>query len=119
MAGSGDPVQQVGASVPEGSASAGAQRTFLPLYIKPGTPPFLKQHKRHEYLEEYVGFEKDRYRNTLKAVFCFVFGVLTLQAFTPGALLMIAMAARYQDLAWWATFIAKTYGRYRSLILVD
>ena len=110
--------QQVGATgIP--TAQDLPQRTFLPLHIKPGAPPFMKQHKRYEYLEEYVGYEKDRYKNTLKAVFCLGAGIMTLNAFAPGAFLMFAMAARYQDMAWWDGFITKTYGKYRSLVMVD
>ena len=114
----GSEAQQAGAL--SGSLGVGnLSRTFLPLEIKPGTPAFLKQHKRYEYVEEYAGFEKDRYKNTFKALFCFTFGLLTLQAFAPGGLLMLALAARYQDIAWWDGFITKTYGKYRSLTLVD
>ena len=96
-----------------------AQRTLLPLHIKPGSPAFLKQHKRYDYVSEYVGFEKDRYKNTLKAVFCLSFGIITLNAFPPGGLLMFALAARYQDIAWMDGFIGKHFGKYRSVILVD
>lgn len=94
-------------------------RSFLPVQIRPNAPPFIKQHTRFDYINEYVGFEKDRYKNVGKAVFCFAFGVLTLQAFPPGGLVMIAMAARYQDIAWMDGFITKNFGRYRSIIKVD
>ena len=118
MAGEGVEVtQQAAAGMPVGAGMP--QRTLLPLHIKPGTPPFVKQHKRYDYLDEYVGYQKDRYKNTLKAVFCLGAGVLTLNAFAPGALLMFALAARYQDMAWWDGFITKTYGKYRSLVMVD
>lgn len=110
-------VQQIGAAT--GITPGQPQRTFLPLQIRPGAPPFVKQHKRYDYLAEYVGYEKDRYKNTLKAVFCFSFGILTLQAFPPGGLLMFALAARFQDIAWMDGFINKTFGKYRSVVLVD
>ncbi len=111
-------VQQIGGSLSSGSAGL-PQRTFLPLQIKPGAPPFMRQHKRYDYIAEYVGFEKDRYKNMVKALFCFGSGLLTIQAFPPGGLLMIALAARYQDMAWWDGFISRTFGKYRSLVLVD
>ena len=110
-------IQQIGAST--GTAAGQPGRSFLPLYVKPGAPPFIKQHKRYTYLDEYVGYEKDRYKNMVKAVFCFGFGILTLQAFPPGALLMIALAARFQDIAWMDGFITRTFGKYRSIVLVD
>jgi len=111
-------VQQIGAAVTPAAAGM-PQRTFLPLYIKQGAPPFMKQHKRYDYLAEYVGYEKDRYKNTLKALFCFTFGILTLNAFPPGGLLMFALAARFQNIAWFDGFINKTFGKYRSIVLVD
>ncbi|MFH1056534.1 MAG: hypothetical protein V1717_01920 [Candidatus Micrarchaeota archaeon] len=112
-------VQQIGATVSGQQAGGLPQRTFLPLYIKKNAPPFMKQHKRYDYIAEYVGYEKDRYKNTLKAVFCLAGGVLTLNAFAPGALLMFALAARFQDIAWMDGFINKTFGKYRSLVIVD
>ncbi len=113
--------QQAGAvATPIGGAAGGMpQRSFLPLQIKPGAPPFMRQHKRYDYLAEYVGFTKDGYKNTVKAVFCFAGGVATLTTFAPGALLMFALAARYQDIAWMDFFITKTFGKYRSLVLID
>lgn len=110
-------VQQIGAST--GTSAGQPGRSFLPLYVKKGSPPFMKQHKRYDYLSEYVGYEKDRYKNMAKAIFCFVFGILTLQAFPPGGLLMIALAARFQDIAWMDAFITRTFGKYRSIVLVD
>ncbi len=110
-------VQQIGAAT--GATAGQPGRSFLPLHIKPNAPPFVKQHKRYDYLAEYVGYEKDRYKNMAKAIFCFIFGILTLQAFPPGALLMIALAARFQDIAWMDGFITRTFGKYRSIVLVD
>ncbi|NUN11416.1 hypothetical protein HUU53_02115 [Candidatus Micrarchaeota archaeon] len=93
--------------------------TLVPIEPVPGTPPFLRQKKRSDYFQEYFDFEKDGYKNTLKAVFYFGLGLITLQAFPPGGLLMIAMAARYQDIAHWDLNIVRNFGKTRSLVLVD
>lgn len=93
--------------------------TLLPVDVEPGTPPFIRQKKRLAYLEEYFDFEKDGYINTFKAIFYFVLGLITLQPFPPGGLLMIAMAARYQDMAWFDMSITRKWGKGRSMTLVD
>ncbi|HIH20486.1 TPA: hypothetical protein HA244_04425 [Candidatus Micrarchaeota archaeon] len=112
--------QQTNAQAQHTGFMAGeGQRTLLPLHIKPGTPAFLRQKKRYDYVSEFVDFEKDRYKSTFKAIFCLSFGVLTLQAFPPGGLLMFALAARYQDIAWMDGFIANSFGKYRSIVTVD
>jgi len=94
-------------------------RSFLPIYIKPDAPPFMRQHKRYDYLDEYVGFMKDGYKYTIKGIFYFGLGLITLPVVPAGGLLMIAMAARYQDMAWLDNFIIKTFGKQRSVVLVD
>ncbi|MFH1779659.1 MAG: hypothetical protein ABH803_00745 [Candidatus Micrarchaeota archaeon] len=93
--------------------------SLVTVEVDKGTPPFLRQQKRGKYLEEYFNWEKDGYKNSFKAIFYFVLGIITLGAFPPGGLLMIAMAARYQDTAWFDRHIARRFGDSRSLVLVD
>ncbi|MFH0836428.1 MAG: hypothetical protein V1834_04680 [Candidatus Micrarchaeota archaeon] len=101
------------------SVMSSANKTFLPLHIIPGTPPFMKQWKRKFYLDEYLGYEKDSYSNTLKAMMYIVLGLVTLPYFAPGALLMVALSARHAHIAWMDRFINRKFGANRTLVLVD
>ncbi|PIT85138.1 hypothetical protein COU36_04980 [Candidatus Micrarchaeota archaeon CG10_big_fil_rev_8_21_14_0_10_59_7] len=104
---------------PQIAAREQQNKSFLPLAIKPGAPPFLKQQNRREYIDEYVGYYKDGAKFSIKAIALFGLGLATLEIFPPGALFMIALSARYQDIAWMDRFIYKTFGKYRSLTLID
>ncbi len=93
--------------------------SFVAVDYPAHVPPTMKMHKRWDYLAEYIDFYKMRYANTFKAALFFAGGILTLNAFAPGALLMIALAARHADLAWWCNFIVTKFGKHRSLVLID
>ncbi len=93
--------------------------SYMPIEVAPGTPPNMRMWKRWEYLEEYIDWWKRGVTSKLKAVGFIVFGILTLNTFPPGALLMFALAARHQDLAWLDDFIVKKFGRSRTIVLVD
>lgn len=95
------------------------QLSYVPVEITPGTPPTMKMHKRWDYLEEYINFWKDGVKFKIKAVALLAFGLLTLTTFPPGALLMIALAARYQDLSWLDDYITQKFGKQRTLVLID
>ena len=101
------------------SVMSSANRTYLPVQITPGVPPFLKQWKRKFYLDEYLGYEKDSYSNTLKAILYIVLGLVTLPYFAPGALLMVALSARHAHIAWMDRFINRQFGANRTLTMVD
>jgi hypothetical protein len=93
--------------------------SFVTVDYPSHVPPTMKMHKRWDYLTEYIDFYKMRYTNAFKAIIFFAGGILTLNAFAPGALLMIALAARHADLAWWGNFISTEFGKYRSVVLID
>ena len=93
--------------------------TMLPVDIKPGTPPTLRQHTRYDYMSEYVDFWTMGVKNKVKAVAFFALGLLTINYFAPGALLMFALAARSQDIAWMGDFIVEKFGAKRSIALID
>jgi len=116
--------QQVRRSVEEERAGKGfkdgtGMTSFVAIDYPAHVPPTMKMHKRWDYLAEYIDFYKMRYTNAFKAVLFFAGGILTLNAFTPGALLMIALSARHFDLAWWSDFIVTKFGKHRSLVLID
>ena len=105
------------------TAFAGEQNkhkvSMMPIEVTPGTPPNMRMHKRWDYMEEYIDFWKRGVTSKLKAIGFVTFGILTLETFPPGALLMFALAARHQDLAWLYDFIVKKFGRQRTIVLVD
>ena len=93
--------------------------SFVAIDYPSHVPPTMKMKKRWDYLEEYIDFYKMRYTNAFKAIIFFAGGILTLNAFAPGALLMLALSARHFDLAWWGNFISMEFGKYRSIVLID
>lgn len=93
--------------------------TMLPAESKPDLPPNMRNWTRWEYLEEFVGYWKYEHVTRILAVALLALGILTLEVFTPGALLMIAVSARFFDLAWWYNLIVHKFGNHRSLVLVD
>jgi len=93
--------------------------TFLPVESAPNVPPNMRMHTRWAYLEEYVGYWKLDHICKVVGAVLLAAGITTLSAFTPGALLMIAVSARLIDLGWWYNFIWSKYGYYRTLVLID
>ena len=93
--------------------------SYMPVEVAPGTPPNMRMHKRWDYLEEYFDWWKRGVTSKLKVIAFITFGVLTLETFPPGALLMFALAGRHQDMAWLDDFIVKKFGKSRTVVLVD
>lgn len=93
--------------------------TFLPVESKPGIPPTMRMHSRWDYLTEYFNFWKAGILTKIAGVALLVLGVICLPVFAPGGLLMIAVGARFNDLAWWNNFIINRFGKSRTLVLVD
>ena len=93
--------------------------SYVPVEVEPGTPPSMKMHKRWDYLEEYINFWKDGVKFRIKSIAFLAGGLLTLNTFPPGALLMIALSARYHDISWLDDFITKKFGKQRTLVLID
>jgi len=93
--------------------------TMLPIDVKPGTPPTLRQHSRYDYFMEYVDFWTLGVKCKAKAVAFFVLGLLSINYFAPGALLLFALSAREQDIGWMCNFIIEKFGANRTIALVD
>ncbi len=93
--------------------------SYMPMEVERTVPPNLRQFTRWEYLAEYVEWWRQGVTSKAQAVLFAALGLLTLQTFPPGALLMFALAGRHQDLAWMYDFIAKKFGQSRTLTLVD
>ena len=93
--------------------------SFMPMEVSRKVPPNLRQFTRWEYFSEYVEWWKQGVTSKIQSIVLFGLGLLTLETFPPGGLLMIMVAARHQDLAWMYDFIAKKFGNSRTLILVD
>lgn len=95
------------------------QSTFLPVESDPNLPPNMRMWKRLEYLEEYIHYWRWGIITRIIAVPLLIAGVLTLPVFAPGALVMFAVAARLLDLSWWYHFIVYSFGKSRTIVLVD
>lgn len=93
--------------------------SMIPVGITKSVPPFLRHWTRFEYLSEYVDFWTLGVKSKAKAVGYFALGLATINYFAPGALLMFALAARHQDIGWICNFINTTFGKNRSIVLVD
>ncbi|MFA4946605.1 MAG: hypothetical protein WC607_03670 [Candidatus Micrarchaeia archaeon] len=93
--------------------------SMLPVEIKPGTPPTLRQSSRFDYMTEYVDFWTLGVKSKAKSVAYFALGLLTINYFAPGALLMFALSARAYDVAWICEFINEKFGKYRTIITAD
>lgn len=93
--------------------------SYMPMEVERTVPPSLRQWTRWEYLSEYVEWWRQGVTSKVQSVLFAALGLLTLETFPPGALLMFALSARHVDLAWMYDFIAKKFGRSRTLTLVD
>ncbi len=93
--------------------------SFMPMEVPRTLPPNLRQWTRWEYASEYVEWWRQGVTSKVQSVLFFGLGLLTLEAFPPGALLMFALSARHHDLAWMYDFIAKKFGYSRTLVMVD
>ncbi|MBI5036754.1 hypothetical protein HZC09_05415 [Candidatus Micrarchaeota archaeon] len=105
--------------VKAGEGTPSTKTTFMPVDVAENVPPSLRQWTRWEYLSEYVEWWKQGVTSGVQAVVLFGLGLLTLDKFAPGALLMFALAARHQDLSWMYNFIAKKFGMSRTIMLID
>lgn len=102
-----------------GEKGTGLKTSFLPIDIAPGTPPTMRQHTRWDYVKEYVDFYLLGVKSKVRTIVFFALGLLMINYFAPGAFLMFALAARAQDQAWWCNYINNTFGKYRSIVLID
>ncbi len=93
--------------------------TMLPLDPRPDLPPNMRNWTRWNYVEEYAGYWKYEQVTRLMGIALLALGFITLNVFTPGALLMIAASGRLLDLSWWYNFIVHKFGNNRSLVLID
>lgn len=93
--------------------------TFVPVEARPEVPPNMRQWIRLKYLEEYFGYWKYGKLCKYLGVVLVVLGILTLSVFPIGGLVMFAVAGRMVSLAWWYNFIVYTFGKSRTLVLVD
>ncbi len=93
--------------------------SYLPMEAERTLPPNLRQFTRWEYAIEYVEWWKQGITSKIQTILFFGLGLLTLETFPPGALLMFILAGRHKDLAWMYDFIAKKFGMSRTITLVD
>ncbi|MDP2717510.1 MAG: hypothetical protein Q8P02_02085 [Candidatus Micrarchaeota archaeon] len=93
--------------------------SYLPMEAERTLPPNLRQFTRYEYAIEYVEWWKQGITSKVQTILFFGLGLLTLETFPPGALLMFILAGRHKDLAWMYDFIAKKFGMSRTITLVD
>lgn len=92
--------------------------TNVPTKINKGTPPFMRQHNRWDYVKEYID---ENYLVGKKAEILFiltlVIGIAGLKFFLPGALLTLALSGRYYGIAWWGHGVSKKFGEGRTIVL--
>ncbi len=93
--------------------------SYLPMTVEKGTPPTMRMWSRTQYISEYVDFYTLGVKSKVKGIAMLALGVVTIPYFAPGALLMFALAARYQDVGWMCTFINESFGKNRSIVTVD
>ncbi|MBU1198032.1 hypothetical protein KJ765_06010 [Candidatus Micrarchaeota archaeon] len=94
-------------------------KTMTYLQVDPEVRANMRGSTRWDYVSEYIGYWIDNKRFWVLAVLFVVAGVLLLDVFAPVALLMIAVGAKYRNIAWMDNFIYSKFGEYRSLVLVD
>ncbi|VVB70139.1 Uncharacterised protein [uncultured archaeon] len=92
--------------------------TNVPTKITKGTPPFMRQSNRWEYLKEFIDeFYIVGKKAEIMFVLTTVLGIAGLNYFLPGALLTLALAGRYYGIAWWGHGVAKKFGQQRTIML--
>ncbi|MBI4406364.1 hypothetical protein HY571_00435 [Candidatus Micrarchaeota archaeon] len=84
--------------------------------IASGHENSLGQATRKEYINEFIDFWKDDYRAKAKCIIFLAIAVLTFNIFTPFSLFMVALAAKYWDLALWCRNISRFNGHFRTII---
>jgi len=94
-------------------------KTAVPLEIDPEVRANMRAATRWDYVSEYIGYWIDNKRFWVMAVLFVGAGVLLLDVFAPVALLMIAVGAKYRNMAWMDNFTYSTFGRNRSLVLLE
>ena len=93
--------------------------SFTGVQTNPTVPTFMRTNRRWDYVREYFDFWKGEKISTIQFVFWLAAGLFTLNVFPPGALLMIAMAARFKSLQYWNKFVYREFGLNRTLITID
>ncbi|MEK6924389.1 MAG: hypothetical protein AABW54_04070 [Candidatus Micrarchaeota archaeon] len=96
--------------------------TFVPLETSSGIPPLYKMDNRWTYLKEYIyEFWMVGKKAQVLAIVYAVLGLLVINAVPWGAMLLFALAGRYQGIAWWGNAVsaAPAFGGCRALVLVN
>lgn len=118
----GKPAPKSGGGHGDGQPHGGGEHlhvSYMPMEVERTLPPNLRQFTRWEYLAEYVEWWRQGITSKIQTILFFALGLLTLETFPPGALLMFMLAGRHKELAWMYDFIAKKFGYSRTLTLVD
>ncbi len=109
----------VGLQSTRGGANVTPMKTLSYLEVDPKVRANMRASTRWDYVSEYIGYWIDNKRFWVLAVLFVGAGILLLDVFAPVGLLMIAVGAKYRNIAWMDNFIYAKFGRYRSLVLVD
>ena len=109
----------VGLTSTRGGQNVTPMKTLAYLQVDPKVRANMRASTRWDYLSEYIGYWIDNKRFWVLAVLFVGAGILLLNVFAPVGLLMIAVGAKYRNIAWMDNFIYAKFGRYRSLVLVD
>ncbi len=81
-----------------------------------GSENVLGQATRREYVNEFIDFWKDDYRDKIKCVCFLAIAFLTFNVLTPFSLFCVALAGKYWDMAMWNRNISRFNGWFRTII---
>ncbi len=109
----------VGLTQREGTQPAIPFKTVAYAEFDDKVQPNLRTSTRWDYATEYMGYYIDYYRFWLYACVLLALGVWALGVFAPVGLVMIALGAKYVDMAKLDKFIYQGNGPNRTLVLVD
>ncbi len=84
--------------------------------ISRGHENVLGQATRKEYVNEFIDFWKDDYRDKIKCACFLAIAFFTFNVLTPFSLFCVALAAKYWDLSMWNRNIARFNGHFRTII---
>ena len=87
--------------------------------IDPNVRANMRASTRWDYISEYVGYWIDNKRQLILTVAFLLGGLAALSIFFPVGLLMIALAGKYKNQAWWNRFVYGKFGHNRSLVLFE
>ncbi len=96
-----------------------APHTMLHADANEKLPAFMRTNTRWNYALEYIDFWRAEKKTMILFVFFLIAAFVTLPYFAPGGFLMFALAARLKSLAYWNKFVYRTFGKNRTLVMVD